>query len=88
MVAPTLDQKQDDLDAVMRTDHGLRVLLTILQQCGHNVTTHVDVPVSAAFSEGKRAVAVELVRRMRKANFKRYLDMQVIEHNQEAQGGN
>lgn len=86
MPVPTAAERESDLLVVMALPEGRRFLLTLLQQCCHNGTTFNESHAKASFNEGRRSVAVEVERRMKNADFNRWLQVMTIER-QETQSG-
>lgn len=68
-----------DLKDILSTAHGKRFILTILQQCGIFNTSFGGDPLATAYSEGRRAIGLELVSRIKAADFAAFLKILALE---------
>lgn len=75
----TPEQMNTDMRDLMKSPFGQRFLLTVLNQAGVNATTHTGDARDSAFAEGRRSMGLDLISRMKAADFPGFLKILALE---------
>lgn len=78
-VRQTADQMTTDLRDLMHSPFGQRFLLGLLAQAGVHAGTHAACARDSAFAEGRRSIGIDLMARMKAADFPAFLKIIALE---------